>query len=220
MPAKTILVVDDHPLMREGLMQVISAEPGFKVIATAGSVQEALALVESENPDLVITDLTLPGRNGLELIKDLVATHPDLPVIVMSMHDELLYAERVLRAGGRGYVTKDAPPERLIQAIHTVLEGGVFASENVTNHFLRALSARKVAASSAFPLESLTDREIEVFELIGHAKSYQEISNQLGISLRTLDSHRTHIRQKLGLADSNELTRHAIRWVEIGMLGR
>jgi DNA-binding NarL/FixJ family response regulator len=220
MPAKTILVVDDHPLMREGLMQVISAEPGFQVIATAGSVQEALALVESENPDMVITDLTLPGRNGLELIKDLVATHPDLPVIVMSMHDELLYAERVLRAGGRGYVTKDAPPERLIQAIHTVLEGGVFASQTVTNHFLKALSSRKAAASSAFPLECLTDREIEVFELIGHAKSYQEISNQLGISLRTLDSHRTHIRQKLGLADSNELTRHAIRWVEVGMLGR
>jgi len=217
--AKSVLVVDDHPLMREGLVLTINTQPGLHVAGTAGNAREALTLVETLHPDLVITDLTLPGRNGLELIKDLVALLPDLPVIVVSMHDEFLYAERVLRAGGRGYVTKDAPPERLILAIRTVLDGGVFASQALTNHFLKSLSSRKGVAGSSFPLECLTDREIEVFELIGNAKSYHEIASRLGISLRTLDSHRTHIRQKLGLADSNELTRHAIRWVEAGMMG-
>lgn len=215
-----ILLVDDHPLLREGLGRLIDAEPGLRVCGMAGTVQEAVALVDAKHPDLVITDLTLPGRNGLELIKDLGATHPELPIIVLSMHDELIYAERVLRAGGRGYVMKDTPPDRLLEAIHVVLQGGVFASQIVTNHFLKALSSGKTPSKPGFPLERLTDREIEVFELIGHAKSNHEIASRLGISPRTLDAHRAHIREKLGLGDSNELTRHAIRWVEIGMIER
>lgn len=214
-----ILLVDDHPLLREGLGRLIAAEPGLSVCGMAGTVQEALAMVESEHPDLVITDLTLPGRNGLELIKDLVVTHPDLPIIVLSMHDELIYAERVLRAGGRGYVMKDSPPERLIEAIHAVLDGGVFASQTVTNHFLKALSSVKGPPTAGFPLERLTDREMEVFELIGQARSNHDIATRLGISPRTLDAHRAHIREKLGLGDGNELTRYAIRWVEVGIIG-
>lgn len=214
-----ILLVDDHPLLREGLGRLISAESGLRVCGMAGTVQDALSMIESEKPDLVITDLTLPGRNGLELIKDLVATHPEIPVIVLSMHDELIYAERVLRAGGRGYVMKDSPPERLIEAIHAVLGGGVFASQTVTNHFLKALSSVKGPPSPGFPLERLTDREMEVFELIGQARSNHDISTQLGISPRTLDAHRAHIREKLGLGDGNELTRYAIRWVEVGVIG-
>lgn len=213
-----ILLVDDHPLMREGLSQWISAEPGFEVAGMVGSVQEALAFVESDSPDLVITDLSLPGRNGLELIKDLGATHPKLPVIALSMHDELLYAERVLRAGGRGYLMKDSSPECIISAIHTVLGGNVFASPAVTGHFLKVLSSGKGKASVSYPLEILTDREIEVFELIGRAKGNQEIASLLGISVRTLDAHRAHIREKLGLSGSKELTCHAIRWVEAGMI--
>lgn len=213
-----ILLVDDHPLLREGLGRLIDAAAGMSVCGMAGSVQEALALVETQIPDLVVTDLTLPGRNGLELIKDLGAIHPEIPVIVLSMHDELIYAERVLRAGGRGYVMKDAPPERLIEAIHVVLGGGVFASQTVTNHFLKALSSNKSPSKQCFPLERLTDREMEVFELIGQAKSNHDIASRLGISPRTLDAHRAHIREKLALGDSNELTRHAIRWVEVGMI--
>lgn len=211
-----ILLVDDHPLLREGLSRLIAAEPDMSVCAMAGSVQEALAAVENGKPDLIVTDLTLPGRNGLELIKDLGAIHPDIPVIVLSMHDELVYAERVLRAGGRGYIMKDTPPDRLLEAIRTVLAGGIFASQTVTHHFLKSLSAGKNTSQPSFPLERLTDREIEVFELIGQAKSNHEIASRLGISPRTLDAHRAHIRDKLGLADSNELTRHAIRWVEVG----
>lgn len=215
-----ILLVDDHPLLREGLGRLINAEPGLSVCGMAGTVQEALSMIESEKPDLVITDLTLPGRNGLELIKDMVPTHPEIPIIVLSMHDELIYAERVLRAGGRGYVMKDAPTARLLEAIRTALSGGVFASPTVTNHFLKALSSVKGEPSQGFPLERLTDREMEVFELIGQARSNQDIAARLGISPRTLDAHRAHIREKLGLGDGNELTRYAIRWVEVGVIGK
>lgn len=216
-----ILLVDDHPLMREGLSQWISAEPGLEVAGMVGSVQAAIAFVEARSPDLVITDLSLPGRNGLELIKDLGASHPELPVIALSMHDELLYAERVLRAGGRGYLMKNSSPECIISAIRTVLAGNVFASPAVTGHFLEVLSSGKGKTKNATsPLEILTDREIEVFELIGRAKGNQEIASLLGISVRTLDAHRAHIREKLGLAGSKELTCHAIRWVEAGMIQR
>ena len=175
-------------------------------------------MIEQLKPDLIITDLTMPGRNGLELIKDLGAIHKEIPIIVLSMHDEMIYAERVLRAGGRGYVMKDAPPERLLEAIRSVLAGGVFASQCVTSHLLRTLSSGKPTPKPGFPLERLTDREMEVFELIGQALGNHEIASRLGISPRTLDAHRAHIREKLGLADSSELTRHAIRWVEVGML--
>ncbi len=215
---RKILLVDDHPLLLEGLARLITAEDGLGVCGMAGSVQKALAQVESLKPDLVVTDLTLPGRNGLELIKDLGAIHPEIPVIVLSMHDEMIYAERVLRAGGRGYVMKDTPPQVLLEAIRVVLRGGVFASQTVTTHLLKTLANHKSASRPGSPMECLTDREMEVFELIGHAKSNHEIASQLGISPRTLDAHRAHIREKLGLADGNELTRHAIRWVEVGMI--
>lgn len=216
MNTSKILLVDDHPLLCDGLSKLIENESGMSVCGHAGNIQEALTMVESLNPAMVITDLTLPGRNGLELIKDLGATHPHLPILVLSMHDELLYAERVLRAGGRGYIMKDAPPQRIIEAIRIVLAGGVFASPSLTSHFLQALSNGKAANKPSFPLERLTDREMEVFDLIGRARSNHEIACKLGISPRTLDAHRAHIREKLGLADGNELTRHAIRWVELG----
>jgi DNA-binding NarL/FixJ family response regulator len=218
MKMSRILLVDDHPVINLGLRLLIDAEPGLSVCGIAATVQEALALVNSEHPDLIITDLTMPGRNGLELIKDLAATHRGLPVIVHSLHDELLYAERVLRAGGRGYVSKNASTERLIEAIHCVLSGGVFASPVVIKHFLQSLMPGSKPAAMNFPLKRLTDRELEVFELIGQAKGNHEIANQLGISNRTVDVHRAHIREKLGLEDGNAVTRYAIRWVEVGMI--
>ena len=208
-----ILIVDDHPVVRGGLQSIIDGRDGLAVCGTAGSVQEALARVEATRPDLVLTDLGLPGRNGIELIKDLRTLHPELPVLVMSMHDELIYAERVLRAGGRGYVAKEAPAELLLQAIRRVLDGGVFVSELVTNHFLHGLSGNS-GRKTSFPIQRLTDRELEVFEHIGRGKSTHDIADQLGISPRTVDAHRTHIREKLGLGDGNELIRFAVRWVE------
>ncbi len=210
---KRILIVDDHPVVRGGLTIIIQGCDGLTVCGSAGSVQEALAAVETLQPDLVLTDLGLPGRSGMELIKDLRTLHPELPVLVMSMHDELIYAERVLRAGGRGYVPKEAPSEVLLQAIRRVLDGGVFVSETVTAHFLHGLSGGSGKRAS-FPIQRLTDRELEVFELIGNGKSTQEIGTMLSISPRTVDAHRTHIREKLGLADANELVRYAVRWIE------
>jgi DNA-binding NarL/FixJ family response regulator len=215
---KRILLVDDHPLLLLGLARFVAAESGLAVCGMAGTIQEALVIVESEKPDLCITDLSLPGRNGLELIKDLGITHPEIPVMVLSMHDELIYAERVLRAGGRGYVMKDAPLERLLEAIRVVLGGGVFVSQAVTNHLLQALTPGRNPLKPSFLLERLTDRELEVFELIGQAKSNHEIASRLHISPRTLDAHRAHIREKLGLQDGNELTRYAIHWAEVGSI--
>ena len=212
-----ILLVDDHPLLLVGLERLLESETDLRVCGSTGDVQSALHLVETLHPDLVITDLSLPGRNGLEFIKDLAATHPKLPVIAFSMHDEMLYAERVLRAGGKGYVMKDSLPGQLLQAIRTVLAGDVFISEALNKHLLRSIAAGKGATRHRHLLESLTDREMEVFELLGGSASHQEISDVLGISPRTLDSHRAHIREKLGLADSAELTRLAIRWAESGL---
>ena len=215
---KKIIIVDDHPLLREGLERVIGAEAELVVCGTAGSVQEALRLVDEHSPDLVLTDLILPGRNGLELIKDLRATHPELPVLVLSMHDEMIYAERCLSAGARGYVMKETAAENLLEAVRTVLAGGVFASPAVMDHFLLSLSNPQGRAAASFPIKRLTDREIEVFELIGSGKGNQEIAELLGISCRTIDAHRSHIREKLGITDGIELTRYAIRWVESGAL--
>ena len=216
--SRGILLVDDHPLLLAGIGKLIDSKPGLAICGTASNAREALTLAEKLKPDLVIADLTLPGRNGLELIKDLVALYPDLPVIVLSMHDEMVYAERVLRAGGRGYVMKDTPPERLLEAIRVVLDGGVSVSQKVTSNLLRSYASGKHHAEKGRALECLTDREMEVFELIGQAKSNHEIASQLGISPRTLDAHRAHIREKLGLTESNELTRHAIRWIEVGAI--
>ena len=217
-PTKKLLLVDDHPLLIAGLETLINNQPELRVCGTARNARDALTLADELEPDLVIVDITLPGRNGLELIKDLAALHPELPVIVFSMHDEMVYAERILRAGGSGYVMKDTPPERLLEAIHTALTGGVFASEKVTGNLLRAFSSGKNPAAGSFSLKCLTDRELEVFELIGQAKGNHEIATQLGISPRTLDAHRAHIREKLGFSEGNELTRHAIRWAEVGAM--
>lgn len=214
---KKILIVDDHPVVRKGLTGIIEDEEGLVVCGAAGSVQEALAAVENIPPDLILSDLGLPGRNGMELIKDLRALHPDLPVLVMSMHDELIYAERILRAGGRGYIMKEAPAGVLIGAIRKILNGGVFVSETVNDHFLVGMSAGH-SRTASFPLQRLTDRELEVFELLGRGNGNHEIASQLSISPRTVDAHRAHIREKLGIGDGNALTRYAVRWVESSVL--
>ena len=211
-----ILLVDDHPLLLAGLEKHINAVPGLSVCGMAGEAKSAQAMIEKLKPDLIIADLTLPGRCGLEFIKDIAVLYPDIPIIVLSMHDEMIYAERVLRAGGRGYVTKDAAPARLIEAIRVVLAGGIFASQKVTNSLLRAFASGRSRGGAGFSLECLTDREMEVFELIGQGKSNHDIASQLGISPRTLDAHRAHIREKLGFSEGSELTRHAIRWIEAG----
>ena len=210
---RRILIVDDHPVVREGLTQQINREPDLVVCAQAAHASQALAAVEADSPDLALVDINLPGRNGLELIRDLRAVASQLPILVLSMHDEAVFAERVLKAGGRGYVSKEAGSEQLLQAIRRVLEGQIYVSETVSTRLLDSLSG-KHQARTVSPVEQLTDRELEVFTLIGQARETKEIASRLNMSVKTVEAHRAAIKRKLKLQSGPELTRHAVLWVE------
>ncbi len=210
---KRILIVDDHPFMRAGLAQLIDKQPGMMVSGEAGDPAAAMKELEKGKVDLVLTDITMPGRSGIEFIKDLQAVYPELPILVVSMHDEVIYAERVLRAGARGYIMKEAGGENLLAALRRVLGGEVYVSPKMSARFLDNMSGRKPRGSTS-PIEKLTDREFEVFQLIGQGKSTREIAKQLNLSSKTVDVHRGHIKEKLGLQDVTALVRHAVRWVE------
>lgn len=210
---KRILIVDDHPFMRAGLAQLIEKQLGMTVCGEAGDPAAALTELAKGQVDLVLTDITMPGRSGIEFIKDMVALYPNLPIVVVSMHDELIYAERVLRAGARGYIMKEAGGENLLAALRQVLSGLVYVSPKMSARILDNLSGRKPRGSQS-PIEKLTDREFEVFQLIGHGKSTRDIAKQLHLSSKTVDVHRAHIKEKLGLTDVTSLVRHAVRWVE------
>ncbi|MBP7141735.1 MAG: response regulator transcription factor [Opitutaceae bacterium] len=212
---RRILLVDDHPFMRAGLAQLIDRQPDLAVCGEAGNPAEALRALPALKPDLVLTDLTMPGRGGLEFIKDMLAAAPSLAVLVVSMHDEIVYAERALRAGARGYVMKEAGGDKLLAAIRQVLDGEVHVSPRITARILDALSGTRPRGSTS-PIQKLTDREFEIFQLIGHGKSTREIAAQLHLSSKTIDVHRSHIKEKLGLKDVTSLVRHAVRWVESG----
>lgn len=211
---KKILIVDDHPIMRRGIVSLVGAEGDLEIVCEAGTGTEALSLLEAQGlPDLAIVDLSLPDKSGLELTKDIAALYPELKVLVMSMHDESLYCERALRAGARGYIMKEAAAENLVTAIRRVLDGQIYVSEAMSSHLLEILAGRR-PAGEASPLDRLTDREMEVYELIGQGKGSREVAEQLHISIRTVDAHRAHLKEKLRLKDSNALVRHAVRWVE------
>lgn len=211
---KKILVVDDHAVLREGLVAQINREPGLVVCGEADSARAAIAAVEKLNPDLALVDITLPGRNGLELIRDLRALRPGLPVLVLSMHDAAVFAERVLRAGGRGYVSKQQSGGQLIKAIRHVLSGQIYLSEEVSTRLLGSFTGKAERPRTLSPVELLTDRELEVFNLIGQAKETKDISSRLGMSAKTVEAHRASIKRKLKLKTGPELTRHAVLWVE------
>ncbi len=210
---KGILLVDDHPFMRAGLAHLIDRQPDLRVCGEAGNPAEAFQQLGRLKPDLVLTDLTMPGRSGLEFIKDLLSTEPGLTVLVMSMHDEAVFAERALRAGARGYIMKEAGGENLLTAIRQVLRGEVYVSPRMSSRILANLSGSRPRHSSS-PIEKLTDREFEIFQLIGHGKSTRDIAAQLSLSPKTVDVHRSHLKEKLDLKDVTALIRHAVRWVE------
>lgn len=206
-----VFIVDDHPIMRLGLSQLISSIQGVEVAGEAGSATEALHLLEGlEDVDLAIVDVSLPDRSGLELIKDLRVLHGSIKCLVISSHDEEVYAERVLRAGGRGYMMKDRAPDLLEAAVKQVLSGGVFLSAEMTARMMEVIAG----GGSSVTVSSLSDRELEVYRAIGEGRSSREIAGLMGISIRTVDAHRTHIKEKLNLRDAAELTHSAIRWVE------
>jgi DNA-binding NarL/FixJ family response regulator len=211
---KKILIVDDHAVLREGLVTQLNSEPDLVVCGEAVTAREAVAAVEKLAPDLVLADINLPGRNGLELIRDLRALRQSLPVLVLSMHDEALFAERVLRAGGRGYVSKQAGGQVLIAAIRHVLSGQIYLSNDVSTRLLGSLTGRLKRPRTLSPVELLTDRELEVFTLIGQARETKEIARRLNMSGKTVEAHRAAIKRKLKLKTGPELTRHAVLWVE------
>jgi DNA-binding NarL/FixJ family response regulator len=210
---KSVLLVDDHPFMRAGLRQLIDRQPDLFVGGEAGNPAEAFQQLARAVPDLILTDLTMPGRGGLEFLRDLRAAHEKVPILVVSMHDEGVYAERALRAGARGYIMKEAGGENLLAAIRRVLGGEVHVSPRMSARILDALSAGRPRGSRS-PIEQLTDREFEVFQLIGQGKSTRDIAAALHLSPKTVDVHRGHIKEKLGLRDVTALIRHAVRWVE------
>lgn len=212
-PRKQILIVDDHPMMREGLAALIQAQSDLAVCGQAADAREAFRAVESLSPDLVLMDISLPGKSGLEAIKDILALRPGLTILVISMHDEALYAERVLRAGARGYIMKQEGGKRIMEAVRTVLENKVFVSEKMSARILQAFTGRRTEAVAS-EVESLTDREFEVFQLIGRGRSTKEIGDQLHISVKTVEVHRVNIKTKLKVATSSELVHYAVRWVE------
>jgi DNA-binding NarL/FixJ family response regulator len=211
-PKKKILLVDDHPMLREGLALLIAHEPDLEVCGQADTAHAALELVGSTRPDLVLVDITLPDKNGLELIKDIQAMYQGTPVLVISMHDESLYAERVLRAGGRGYIMKQEGGQKLMAAIRQVLNGQIYLSEKMSSNILEVFSGGRSESSS--PVGKLTDREFEVFQMIGSGLDVREIAERLHLSVKTVEVHRTNIKQKLKLRSVSDLIRQAVRWTE------
>lgn len=208
-----VLLVDDHPTMREGLIRVIEREVDLTVCGEAESIQRALEMIEASKPDIAVVDISLGGQNGIELIKDIKIRYSQLPVLVHSMHDESVYAERSLRAGAKGYISKKEPPQKLLQAIREVLQGEISLSEAMTRQILHAVGADRPDRKTS-PFRELSDREFEVFELTGQGLGTKEIAGALHVSEKTVQAHRDHIRQKLDLPDGRGLTRFAIRWVE------
>jgi DNA-binding NarL/FixJ family response regulator len=211
---KRVLILDDHPMMREGLAQLITSERDLCVCGEAGSGKEAMELAGKLKPDLLLADISLPDTNGLEVIKDVRSLHPTILVLVISMHDEALYTERVLRAGARGYIMKQEGGKKLMSAIRQVLEGRIYVSEKMSAKILESFSAgiEQVRRPS---LENLTDREFEILQLLGQGKGTREIAKQLYLSIKTVDAHRANIKRKLDLNTASELVRYAVRWVEM-----
>jgi DNA-binding NarL/FixJ family response regulator len=209
---KRIFIVDDHPIMRQGLAQLINHEPDLEVVGEAADARAALTGVLEAKPDLVIIDISLPGKNGLELIKDLKASCDGVVMLVHSMHDESLYVERVLRAGAHGYIMKHEGGKKVIDAIRKVLRGEIYVSPEMSGKILEIFSGRR--PSSTDPVEALSDRQFEIFQMIGQGKGTRAIAEALNVSVKTIDAHRAHIKEKLGLKSGNELVRFAVRWVE------
>ena len=211
-----VLVVDDHPVVRQGLRLLLSQEDDMAVTAEAETVRQALRVAAGdEPPDVVIVDISLRNESGIELVKELKLRHPKLPVLVLSMHDESLYAERMLRAGARGYVMKEAPPESVVEAIRKVRQGQLALSEAMSSRLLEKLVTGGGEASLS-PIDRLTDREVQVFELIGKGLSTRQIAEKLHLSIKTIEAHRANIKRKLHLPDAIALIRQAFDWVQHG----
>ena len=211
-PQKKVFIVDDHPVYRDGLMRIAAAIPGVVICGQAGDARTAFDAISQLEPDLLLLDINLPGKSGLELLQDVHAMMPELLVLVISMHDEQLYAERVLRAGGRGYIMKQEGPGKIRDAITKVLNGKVYASERTSAAILDAVT-RPRSTACVSTVGKLTDRELEILRLTGQGKDNRAVSQELNITIKTVDTHRGNIKEKLGLKNGTELIHYAVRWV-------
>jgi DNA-binding NarL/FixJ family response regulator len=205
-----ILIVDDHPLVRAGFSQLIGDTTDLKVCGEAGDMASALKLLDSITPDLAIVDLSLAGGSGLDLIEHIKARDSGILILVASMHDESLYAERVLAAGARGYINKQEAQEKIIPAIRQVLQGKVYLSEHMTERILDNIVS---GTDDKHGIEALSNRELQVFEMIGQGIAPGKMAKQLNLSVKTIETHQAHIKKKLGLTSAHKLTHRAIRWV-------
>lgn len=210
--ARRIFLVDDHPVTRQGVRVLIDQEPDLAVCGQADSAPVALQMIQKLKPDLAVVDITLKTTSGIELLKNVHAILPDLPVLIMSMHDESLYAERALRAGAKGYVMKHEASDRILVAIRAVLSGELYLSEKMKEKILHRL-VRSKKDEVVFTIDTLSDREMEVFQLIGNGFGTREIAEKLNLSIKTIDSYREHLKLKLRLDNGPDLVRHAIQWV-------
>ncbi len=211
--ASRIVIVDDHPIVLRGMVQILHVEEDLRVVATAETPAEARASIEEHEPDLVIVDVALKNSSGLDLVKEFRTQHPTLPILLLSMHEESVYAERALRAGARGYIMKREAPEQLVHAVRAVLRGEIYLSDRMVTRILhKFVSGRGTGQGNA--LDSLTDRELEVFRLMGQGFGTREIAERLSLSIKTIETYRSHVKEKLGLANGAELVRYAMRWVQ------
>jgi len=209
-----LVLIDDHPLMRKGLARTIEHEVELNVVGQMSSAEEALEKIEDLAPALAIVDISLPGMSGMELIKHLQSRTPDIKLLVVSRHDETLYAERCIRAGAKGYVMKQEAGDVIVQAIRKVLNDRIFVSEEINERLLQSMAEGGRERIMQSPLEVLSDRELEVFELTGKGSSTREIAERLHLSVKTVESYRARIKDKLNLSSGNELMKHAVQWVE------
>ncbi len=219
-PAKTapvvrrrIVLVDDHPMTREGLATNFNREPDLEVCGEFGTPADAMTALPRLKPELLVTDMTMPGRGGFEFLKDVHAILPELPILVLSMHDEMLYAERALRAGARGYLMKDAGSAMVLEVVRLLLGGQSYISPQMSARLLDAVTGRRPRGSTS-PIEKLSDREFEVFRLLGKGRSTKQVAETLNLSSKTVDVHRSRIKEKLQLPDAASLVHQAVRWVE------
>ena len=206
-----VLIVDDHPVVRDGLTSLINHEEDLYVCGEAGEAHQALGLITELKPDVVIVDITLGDSDGIELTKDIKARHAKLPVIVLSMHDESIYAERVLHAGARAYLMKDAVSDKIITAIRTVLSGEIYVSDIMAKKLLRKLAGNNTDTIKD-STDNLTDREFEVFRLIGQGHKSSRIAQRMHLSVKTVETYHSRIKEKLDIANAAELLQYAIKW--------
>ncbi len=206
-----ILIVDDHPIVRQGLAQLIDQEEDLHICGQAEDAHQAMRAIRELQPDLVIVDVTLRTTSGIDLIKDIKIQYPEVPVLTLSMHDEALYAERALRAGAKGYIMKQEATEEVVTAIRRVLAGTVYVSQGMAAKMVSKIAAGPSEKGSS-PVNRLSDRELEVFRLIGEGFGTREMAEKLHLSVKTIETYRAHIKDKLNLQDANELLRAAIRW--------